>query len=162
MTKIKAAFATTIQTLADHKRNGTLTLQIALETILNGLHLKKIAIYAALAAAAILVVGAVKAIVNAINAEENAINKANENVTKLTTKYEELKNAADSFKQAISDYDSAVNALDGLDKSTKEYADALEEANEKARNLIETYGLFNNYRYENGLIVIDEDALAEA
>jgi len=98
MTKIKAAFATTIQTLADHKRNGTLTLQIALETILNGLHLKKIAIYTSLAAAAALAVGAIKAIVNAINAEENAIKNANENVKELTTVYEDLKSAAESFK----------------------------------------------------------------
>jgi hypothetical protein len=35
----------------------------------------------------------------------------------------------------------------------------LQKANAEARNLIETYGLYNDFTYENGLIKIDERAL---
>jgi hypothetical protein len=42
-------------------------------------------------------------------------------------------------------------------------ADAVEDANEKAMKLIETYGLWGDFEYgANGEIIIDEDALAEA
>ena len=42
---------------------------------------------------------------------------------------------------------------------TEEYKNALEEANKKAREMIETYKLFDDYHYENGLIVFKEGVL---
>ena len=99
---------------------------------------------------------------NAYNADALAAEQANKQVELLTENYNKLKEAADSFKEAVSNYDEAIKALDGLDTKTKEYADALEKANEEARNLIETYGLYDDFTYENGLITIDEDALAAA
>jgi hypothetical protein len=41
-------------------------------------------------------------------------------------------------------------------------AAAVEEANKKARELIETYGLWNDYTYgANGEIIINDEALQE-
>jgi hypothetical protein len=48
-----------------------------------------------------------------------------------------------------------------MTKGTTTYTEALIEANDKARELLETYdGL--KYHIENGLIVIDKDSLEDA
>lgn len=46
-----------------------------------------------------------------------------------------------------------------LTVGTEEYKNALEEANEKAIALLETYNLFGKYTIKDGVITIDEDAL---
>ena len=48
-----------------------------------------------------------------------------------------------------------------LTEGTEEFKTALEEANEKAVELLETYNLFGKYSIKDGVITIDEDALKE-
>lgn len=85
-----------------------------------------------------------------------------EKVNELTTSFEEAKNAAEELKNTISDYDDGIKAIEELTKGTKEYAKAVEESNKKAKALIETYGLFDDYTYQDGIIRIDSEALEKA
>lgn len=115
----------------------------------------------AIAAAIAAVIGITYLAIKAYNADANAAKEASEQVETLTNKYNELTEAAKNLKETISEYDDQIKALDDLTKGTDEYKEALEQANEKAKELIETYGLFDNYHIEDGLIKIDEDKLAE-
>ena len=121
---------------------------------------------ALMAGALLLAIGAVVAItyglVKAYNADAEAATRANEAAEKLNERYIELKTAAEDFKAVISEYNDGVKALDELEKHTEEYKKTLEETNEKAKELIETYGLWNDYDIKNGIISIDPDALKEA
>jgi TP901 family phage tail tape measure protein len=105
------------------------------------------------------VVAVIWASVKAYNADADAAEAAAEQVENLTDRYNELNEAASNLKDTISDYDDAIDALADLDKRTDEYAESLEEANEKAKELIETYGLFDDWSMKNGLITINQDAL---
>lgn len=116
---------------------------------------------AVIAALALLTVGIYSA-VKAFNADAEAAKEAAEQVETLSKRYEELKSKAEDLKKAISDYSDAKKELKDLKVGTDEYKEALEEANKKARDLIETYGLFDKWHMENGVIVIDDDALEEA
>lgn len=142
--------------------NGLLTTQIALKAILNALDLKKIAIYAALALAVGAVVAIGKVLYDQYHADAQGAKEAAEQAEVLTERYEELKNKAQELNNAIADYQDAQKALGELEKGTDEYAAALENANEKARELIETYGLWDSYDFKNGVITIDPKALEDA
>ena len=139
--------------------NGQLTTEIILKTILNALDLKKIAIYAALALAIGAVVVVAKLLYDAYNKDAQGAKEASEQAEMLTKRYEEAKNAAEELKSTISDWDEAVSALEDLDRNTKEYADALDKANQKAKELIETYGLWNDYHLEDGVIKFNDGVL---
>ena len=91
---------------------------------------------------------------------ESQLERVNESVESLQAAFEEATTAAENFKDAVSGYDSAINELSELEKGTKNYKKQIEEANEKARELIETYQLFDQFHYdENGLIVFNPGAL---
>ena len=141
--------------------NGQLTTEIILKTILNALDLKKIAIYALLAAAIAAVVVIAKSLYDAYHEDAQGAKEAAEQAEMLTKRYEEAKNAAEELKSTISDWDEAVSALEDLDRNTKEYADALDKANQKAKELIETYGLWNDYHLEDGVIKFNDGVLED-
>ena len=89
-----------------------------------------------------------------------------EKVTEETEKASEHANAAEeaykNLKNTIESYDNAINALENLTEGTEEFKKAVEEANEKARELIDTYGIVEGVSIDkNGLIVIDEKVLKE-
>ena len=96
------------------------------------------------------------------HADAQGAKEAAEQAKVLTERYEELKNKAQELNDAIADYQDARDALTDLKKGTEEYSSALEKANEQAKQLIETYGLWNDYTYEGGLIEIDPSAIEEA
>lgn len=124
-----------------------------------------LALVAAFAALALVVTGvvmAVQAITDAYNKDADGAKEAAEQTKLLTERYEELASKAEDLKAAISEYDDAIDALNKLEKNTDEYAEALENANQKARDLIETYGLWDQYTYKDGLITFDEGALEQA
>ena len=150
------------ETAAELAQNGALTTQIALEAILKSLNLKKIAIYAALALAIGGVIALGKRLYDQYHADAQGAKEAAEQAKVLTERYEELKNKAQELNDAIADYQDARDALTDLKKGTEEYRSALEKANEQAKQLIETYGLWNDYTYEGGLIEIDPSAIEEA
>lgn len=114
--------------------------------------------YVAIAAA----VGvAIYAIVKAYNAEAEALETANKALEESTNAYNNATNAANKFKDAVKDYQDGIKSLEDFTGTQTEFNQALEESNKKARELIETYGLFDKYNVVNGAIVIDEDALKE-
>ena len=89
-----------------------------------------------------------------------------EKVTEETEKASEQANIAEeaykNLKNTIESYDNAVNALENLTEDTEEFKKAVEEANEKARELIDTYGIIEGVSIDkNGLITIDEKVLKE-
>ena len=140
-------------------KNGQLTIQLLLETLLNAETLKRIAIYALIAVAIAAVVVVAKSLYDAYHKDAQGAKEAAEQAEMLAERYEEAKNAAEELKSTISDWDDAVKALEDLDRNTKEYADALDKANEKAKELIETYGLWNDYHLEDGVIKFNDGVL---
>ena len=119
-----------------------------------------LAVAAVVAALAVLGAGIYFA-VKAFNADAEAAKEAAKQVETLSERYQELKQAAQDFKDTVSNYSEAKKELDDLKIGTEEYKKALEEANEKAKELIETYGLYDKWHMENGLITFDEGALEE-
>ena len=104
----------------------------------------------------------IKSAIDEYNKADNNLKSASETVEKLTEKYNELTSSIEEFKNKANDYTTAVEALNGLDKKTQEYTDSLESANEKAKELIETYRLWDKYEIKDGLIVFDTGAIEEA
>ena len=100
-------------------------------------------------------------------AKEHSFNsqleRAAEAVEHISEAYEEAAQKAEDFKNAVSDFQEAINATEELEKGTVSYRESIEEANEKARELIETYGLFGKYKYnKDGLIEFDDGVLQNA
>lgn len=128
-----------------------------------GLNLSILQVVAALGAfvaIAGLVVFVIMKIVEANRAAEKELKESADSVQTLTDRYKELKNEYNSLKTAIEDYNNAYNAFKELESGAEGYAEALENANDKARALIETYGLEGKWSYDaNGAIVFDEGAL---
>ena len=114
-----------------------------------------------------LIVAAIAAVITVIwlavkayNADADAAENARKAVEDLTESYKRLTDEANAFKDAVSSYEDAVASLKDLEKGTDEYREALEKANEQARQLIETYGLWRQTHYdENGVITFNEGVL---
>lgn len=105
-------------------------------------------------------IGAIVVIVNAVvkemNKEKDAALAATEQVGRLTNAYNELNKKAEEFRNLTSDYEKGVESLKEMNKEAEDYGKTLDEVNAKAEELIKTYGLYDDYHYENGLIVFNE------
>ena len=118
------------------------------------------AIIAAFSALAAIITLVVKAAIDSYNADAKAAENARKAVEDLTESYKRLTDEANAFKDAVSSYEDAVASLKDLEKGTDEYREALEKANEQARQLIETYGLWGQTHYDkNGVITFNEGVL---
>lgn len=164
--KIPLTVQSAAATGADAVAEGTDTAAIELNTLAL---LKNIAVKLLsnkLLLAGIVILGATAYALyesaKAYDADANAAKGTADTVEKLTERYNELTTAADEFKSAVSDYEDAVNGLNELDQQTQEYADALEDANKKAQDLVETYGLWGQTYKENGLIKFKDGVLEDA
>lgn len=107
---------------------------------------------------------AIYALVKAYNADADAAKKAAAGVEVLSKAYDDAKNAATELKNTINDWDSAVQSIDDLTEGTKEYADAIETANDKAKELIESQGLFDRSKWyydDKGIIQFADGVLEE-
>lgn len=113
-------------------------------------------------AAITILVPLISKFISAQNTASEVLERAEKNVSVLTDRYKELSTEVDNFKSKVSSYDEAITALKDLEKGTDEYKQKLEETNKVAKELIETYGLFDDYKFENGLLTIDSQALADA
>lgn len=118
-------------------------------------------ILAVAAAVGVLTVGII-ALVKAYDADKNAAEAAAEAAKQAKQEFNEAAEAAKALRTEISDYTEALKGLNNLTEGTQEYKKALEDTNEKAQELIKTLGLYDDYRYENGIIKINEKALEEA
>lgn len=107
---------------------------------------------------------AIYATVKAYNADADAAKEAAAGVEVLSKAYDDAKNAATELKNTINDWDSAVQSIDDLTEGTKEYADAIKTANDKAKELIESQGLFDRSRWyydDKGIIQFADGVLEE-
>ena len=140
--------------------NGKLTKEIILKTILQALDIKKLLITLAITAALVALVAITMAVVNAIQTQAETEKRAGEMALAAKERYEALRKEFEDLKQSISDYDSALNAFNQLKFGAEGYAEALEEVNKQARELIETNGLYDDWYYgENGEIKFKDGAL---
>ena len=143
---------------------ANIALQTSLPPLLV-LTLLLVAAMAALAAAIAIVVTAVKAIVAAYNADAIAAEKAEASAKGLAEAYNEAKQSYEDMVAAMEEYQTAREALDSLTEGAEGYKEALENANRAALELINNNpGLFNedDYHWENGQLIVDEDAMARA
>ena len=107
---------------------------------------------------------AIYALVKAYNADADAAKEAAAGVEVLSKAYNDAKNAATELKNTINDWDSAVQSIDDLTEGTKEYADAIKTANDKAKELIESQGLFDRSKWyydDKGIIQFADGVLEE-
>lgn len=107
---------------------------------------------------------AIYATVKAYNADADAAKEAAAGVEVLSKAYDDAKNAATELKNTINDWDSAVQSIDDLTEGTKEYADAIKTANDKAKELIESQGLFDRSKWyydDKGIIQFTDGVLEE-
>ena len=124
---------------------------------------KVVAVLGAFVLIAGSVVFSIMKIIEANRAADKELKESTDSVQTLTDRYKELKNEYNELKTAIEDYNNAYNAFKELESGAEGYAEALENANDKARALIETYGLEGKWSYDaNGAIVFDEGALDRA
>ena len=98
---------------------------------------------------------------NAYNEQAEAAKNAAKEAQDLQENYDNLKQSVENLHSEISDYTESLNALKELTKGTEEYSDALENANQKAKDLIETYDLYNEATVENGILTLDKETLDE-
>lgn len=107
---------------------------------------------------------AIYAVVKAYNTDADAAKEAAAGVEVLSKAYDDAKNAATELKNTINDWDSAVQSIDDLTEGTKEYADAIKTANDKAKELIESQGLFDRSKWyydDKGIIQFADGVLEE-
>ena len=116
----------------------------------------------AIVVAAGVTAAAIWGVVKANEAEKEAAENAAESLSILNDRYNQLSSSVDNFKSKISSYKEGLVALSELEKGTEEYRKKLEETNQVAKDLIETYGLFNDYQIINDKIVLNPDAVHEA
>ena len=163
---------TAIQNVLTEKHTENLIAQTVAQKIANVVAEKGIALNIAalgLLGLVVLAIGAVVVVVKKLyqawkdNTIEARLEAINTEVETLTTALNDATQAAEDFKSAVDEWDEAVSAIDEMTQGTQEYKDAIEDANEKAKELIETYGLYGDWHYDDsGLITFDKGSLQEA
>lgn len=152
------------QTAATNGQTAALGAEAIAQTVVNSSLLAFLG-YAALAVVAVAAIGTgIYALVKAYNADADAAKEAAAGVEVLSKAYDDAKNAATELKNTINDWDSAVQSIDDLTEGTKEYADAIKAANDKAKELIESQGLFDRSKWyydDKGLIQFADGVLEE-
>ena len=116
-------------------------------------------IIAAIVAIIGLVTVGIKALSDAYNADAIAAQQAAEAAQEAKKAFGDAKTAADNLKTTISDYTDALSQLKDLKSGTEEYTEALESANAKAKELIETFGLYDEAYTQNGMILFKDNSL---
>lgn len=149
--------ATLGQAAAEGALNTTEATQITLL-------LAKVAVIAAVVAVIALLTAGILLLVKAYNADADAAKEAAAGVEVLSKAYDDAKNAAIELKNTINDWDSAIQSIDDLTEGTKEYSDAIKTANDKAKELIESQGLFDRSKWyydDKGIIQFVDGVLEE-
>lgn len=109
----------------------------------------------------------IKKVVDWWNKDANALKEAQEATKKAKEEFDNAKSAYDNLKSSIEDYNSALDAINKLTKGTTEWKQAIQEANEKVIDLLDSYPELSQYitRTQDGLLKISEtgqNALLEA
>ena len=164
--------ATTAQTGAENKLTKSLILQTAawLKVKLGmsataALGLSIVGIIAAVVAAAAALVLISKAVYNSTHKEEIAAKAAAQAASDLGKAYDECREKYQQMINEFNEYKDAIDALDNLTKGTQEYRDALDEANQKALELIQNNPdkfTKDDYYWDNDKLVIKDTAMSRA
>ena len=118
-----------------------------------------LAVVAALAVLTVAVVAGVKA----WNKDADAMKAANEQMDAAVDRFNKLNEEAKQLKETLEGYNEALKNIENMTTATEGFEEALESANAKAKELIETYGLYGegDWSYgDKGQIVISDEAQA--
>lgn len=108
------------------------------------------------------VIAAIAYMVKLENRYRDEAKKTAEASKELASSYKEVKTEAEALNETISDWKSSRKAIDDLTVGTEEWKKQIEQTNEKAKELIETYELYGRYSTDDdGIITINSDALQE-
>lgn len=110
------------------------------------------------------VVTAVTFIIDAFQAEEKQMKQNIKTANELSDAYNQLKDSYDGLKSSMEDYESALKAVNELEKGTYAWKEAIEAANEKAKELIESNEDLKQFAKTDpttGLITFDEEKYKE-
>ena len=121
-----------------------------------------VAVVALVVGAFVGLIAIAQSVADAYNADAIAAEKAAETARALGDAYTEAANKYQNMIDTMDQYASARAALDSLTEGTQAYNEALAEANEAGLALINsTSGLKRgeDYRWENGELIIDQDAM---
>ena len=131
------------------------TLSAALSTLM-----PYAAIIIGIGAALGLLVYSFKQGIDEANRFGDSIEEVDNYLKQCETNTKNLNTALTEFKTNLNDFETGIKNIESLTKGTEEYYKAISDSNEKARELIETYSLFDNYEIgTDGLIKIDEAVL---
>ena len=122
---------------------------------------KSSAIMMGISAAVTILIGIITLIVDSFQSEERQMKENIKTANELSNAYSQLKESYDSLKTSIEDYESALAAVNKLEKGTYAWKEAIETANEKAKELMKTNEKFKDFSSIDpltGLITFDEDA----
>lgn len=125
---------------------------------------KSSVIMMAISAAITILVGIITIVVDSFQSEEKQMKQNIETANKLSEAYNQLKDSYDSLKTSIEDYESALKAVNELEKGTMAWKEAIETANEKAKELMESNEDLKQFAETDpltGLITIDEEKYKE-
>lgn len=162
--------ATDRQALAESKLTKNIILQNAAYLVRNtqmsataafGLSLAGTILAVVAAAAALVLIS--KAVYNSIHKEEIAAEAAAKAASDLGNAYDECREKYQQMIDEFNEYKDAIDALNNLTKGTQEYRDALEEANQKALELIQNNpDKFNkdDYYWDDNKLVIKDTAMS--
>ena len=117
----------------------------------------------AVAAGIALLAVAVVAGVKAWNKDADAMKAANEQMDAAVDRFNKLNEEAKQLKETLEDYNEALKNIEEMTTATEGFEEALADANAKAKELIETYGLYGegDWSYgDKGQIVISDEAQA--
>ena len=118
-----------------------------------------LAVVAALALLTVAVVAGVKA----WNKDADAMKAANEQMDAAVDRFNKLNEEAKQLKETLEGYNEALKNIEEMTTATEGFEAALADANAKAKELIETYGLYGegDWSYgDKGQIVISDEAQA--
>lgn len=168
LAKVAAKIASIGKTAATGGETTATIAQTAAQWGLNAAMGPFLIIILAVVAAIALLVVAVVAIVAAFKAwqastPEAKLKAAEEESARLTEELKKAKEASDALKESIEGYDTAVDKIKTLQEGTEEWREAIEDANDAARKLIdenreELAGKYS-FNAETGLIEFEKGAL---
>ena len=130
--------------------NGQLTTEIILRTLLNAQTLKYIAIIALVAAAVGALIALGKAFYDWYNQDAQALEAASSAAENAAKALDEVKSSYESLQNAITKHDELQNSLEELTEGTKEWNEALAEANAHTTEMLRQYPELAKYLIRDG------------
>ena len=115
--------------------------------------------FVAITLAVVGLIAEIKILTDEYNKLSNAAENASNNARDAINNYEQVAAKASELKSSIDSFEESEEYLQNLTGSTEELKQALEDTNNKAKELIETYGLYGQYTTEGGVITFNEGVL---